>query len=113
MEMAEPRIEEVMRIPIEGRNKFKAKLDDRYRAVCESGTMDICGWASDKPCLVGLTVDDRYVNAHVEDPLGMDPEHLVVRVTAIRRGFLGVRFPEKNAKDFQANEAFLSMAMPK
>jgi len=38
---------------------------------------------------------------------------LVVKISAIRRGFAGVRFGDRTRAEFEANERFLGMARPK
>lgn len=70
------------------------------------------GIACDKPIAVGVrAVTDRIRLRFAEQ----DPEHavrLVIRLTGIRRGFAGKRFPARTKEQFLANEAFINSAYP-
>ena len=60
MEAPDVRFEDVVIIE---RPKYKKNWSvetcQKFRSVCEKGTLEIIGYSTDKPCAVGLSIDDN------------------------------------------------------
>ncbi|HOA51052.1 MAG TPA: hypothetical protein PKI05_02270 [Thermogutta sp.] len=110
-EMPEVRFDDVMvvKVPMEDQ---EIAIDPRFIEVCHKGTIEVCGIVPEKPILVGArAVGDKIRLSFAEQ----DPKHavrLVLRLTGIRRGFAGKRFPRRTREQFLANEAFINSAYP-
>lgn len=110
--MPEVRFDDVMvaKIPQED---GELTIDPKFVSVCERGSIEVCGWSCDKPVAIGLRVING--NKVRVQFASQDPKHavrLVIRLTAIRKGFAGVRFPARTRKQFEANERFINSAYP-
>jgi hypothetical protein len=87
------------------------KIDPRFVEVCEPRSIVVSGCVPDVPAVVGASVEGGLVRVRfaVED----DQEvKLVLRLTGVRRGFAGLRFPNRSRRQFEANEAFIHRAYP-
>jgi hypothetical protein len=87
-------------------------IDYRFIDVCEPGTIQVCGCVPDLPVLVGAVVDHDRLRVRLGPRDTDEPVRLVIRLTAIRRGFAGHRFPDRTREQFLANERFLQSAYP-
>lgn len=89
----------------------EATIDPRYIVVCERGSIEVCGYTVDQPVLVGVRTneDNTRINIRFAEQKPDQKLRLVLRATAIRRGFFGVRFPDKTRADFLANEYRLNI----
>ena len=110
-EMPEVRFDDVMIVQVP-QEDHEIAIDPRFVEVCERGTIEVCGISCDKPIAVGA----RAVTDHIRLRFAaQDPKHavrLVIRLTGIRRGFAGKRFPRRTREQFLANEAFINSAYP-
>ena len=62
--------------------------------------------------LVGAIVEGDKVRMQFAE---QDPDQIVqvvIRLTGIRKGFLGHRFPDRTSAQFEANERFIRSAYP-
>lgn len=115
LEAPEVRFDDVMTILITKR-KSVFRVDPKYVSVCERGSIRVCGWSADK-LLTGCSVrivDDR-MHVEVSTPwyrLKTLPCLLTLRLTGIRKGFKGKRFPARTREQFEANERFINSAYP-
>lgn len=87
-------------------------IDPRFLEVCEAGTVEACGCVVDAPVLVGATVEGCHVRVRFAEENPLERVRLVVRLTGIRRGFRGHRFPDRTPAQFEANERFIRSAYP-
>lgn len=85
-------------------------VDPKFLEVCEPGSLEVCGTASDLPVMVGAKVEGENVRVRVKGNDEGAEVRVVIRLTGIRRGFAGLRFPDRTAEEFEANERFLKMA---
>ncbi len=107
-EAPEVRFDDVMEAVIR-KTKTTIPIDPRFYEVCEPGSLRICGCVPDRPVLVGASVDG--VNVTLRLPRARRKAvNVVVRLTGIRKGFAGMRFPERTRKQFEANERFYRRA---
>jgi len=89
-------------------------IDPRLIEVCEKDTLIVRSWSSNKPIMVGVSIEGNKLFVEtVPAPSIGKPVHLVFGITAIRKGFKGLRFPSKTKEEHDANEAFLNMSKPK
>jgi hypothetical protein len=92
------------------------EIDPKFVEVCEVGSLQVCGCVPNLPVLVGATVLDNQVQIRLPSPATVaaepEPVSVVVRLTGIRKGFKGHRFPDRDREQFIANEAFIRSAYP-
>ncbi|MBN2218580.1 MAG: hypothetical protein JW719_14485 [Pirellulales bacterium] len=89
-------------------------IDPRYGEVCEPGTLEVCGCVADAPIAVGAKVSAggsavayRFARQRTKKEV-----RLVIRLTGVRKGFRGHRFPNRTREQFEANERFIQSAYP-
>jgi hypothetical protein len=87
-------------------------IDPRFIDVCEPGSIAVCGCVPAVPVLVGATVVCDRLRIRLGPHDQLDPVELVIRLTGIRRGFAGHRFPDRTREQFIANEAYLRSHYP-
>jgi hypothetical protein len=88
-------------------------MDPRFIEVCERDTIECYGAQPNRPMLVGAEVVGPVVKVRFGDQEQSDETvRLVVSLRGCRRGFAGVRFPNRTAEQFAANERFLKSAHP-
>lgn len=97
-----------MRVKVAG-SVSKHEIDPRYVEVCEPGSIDACGVVADEPCMIGAKVEGGMVTLKVN---GGEPGDVVIRLTAIRKGFKGMRFSSRRKDQFEANERRLNSNYP-
>lgn len=108
-EAPDVRFHDVMKTKVTGR-RTRLAIDPRYVEVCEPGTLMVQGLCPDRPCRIGAVI----VGGEVEIRCGwVRPRTVVVHLTGIRKGFLGMRFPNRTRRQFEANEQFLNSAYPR
>jgi len=109
-EMPEVRFDDIMVVEIPQRNQ-EIPIDFRFVEVCEKGSLEVCGFASDKPVALKAKVVGDKVQLEFEQEKE-EKIRIVLRLTGIRRGFAGKRFPRRTREQFLANEAFINSAYP-
>jgi len=88
-------------------------IDPRYLEVCDRGSVTVCGCVPDSPVLVGAAVVGPNVRITLGGHLPRDLAlGVTIRLTGIRKGFAGKRFPNRTREQFVANERFLRRAYP-
>lgn len=86
-------------------------IDPHFVEVCEPGTIRVSGAVPDEPVMVGAkTINGNTVRIKLGH--ACDGLQLVVTLTAIRKGFMGKRFPSRTFEQFQSNERFIQSAYP-
>jgi hypothetical protein len=84
-------------------------IDLHYLEGCEPGTIKV--FASPEAAVVfGASIVGNQIRVRMRFFNPSEPVAFNFHLTAIRRGFLGVRFPDKTRADFEANEQFLKGA---
>jgi hypothetical protein len=105
-ELPDVRFDMVVRVRLTGRTT-RVTIDHRYMAVIEKDTIEVCGYSciGDHPrvCSFGIKGDQLTVKSGWI----LRPSHVVVRLSAIRRDFRGVFFPEMTEQDYHENEEWL------
>ena len=86
------------------------RIDTKFILVCEPGSIEVCSCVPDIPVSVGARVDGNriFISTSNEDPA--TEVRVVLRLTGIRRGFKGVRFPDRTREQFVSNERFINSA---
>ena len=89
----------------------KVKIDPRFIEVCAPGSVEVCACQPDAPVLVGARVegDEVLIRFAKESKSAV---RLVISLTGIRKGFAGLRFPNRTRRQFEANERFIRSAYP-
>lgn len=111
LETPEVRFDDVLDLKVRQRNQLVV-IDPRYLAVCEPGSMRVCGVSCDQPVAVAASV----VGDQVRLRFGRSAKRrvsVVIRLTGIRKGFADRRFPARRHDQFLANERFLNSAYPR
>lgn len=110
-EMPEVRFDDVMVVNVPQENQ-DIKIDPHFVEVCERGSIEVCGIVPDKPILVGARAHGDKIRLQFAQEDSKHAVRLVIRLTGIRRGFAGKRFPRRTREQFLANEAFINSAYP-
>ncbi len=111
-EMPEVRFDDITDVKITGR-VTRQRIDPKFSLVCELQTMQIISVVGDRGPVVCARVEGDEMVIEVPRWPGSRPRNVVVRLSAIRKGFLGMRFPNRTENQFIHNEAFLNSAYPK
>lgn len=85
-------------------------IDKHFLEVCESNSVQVCGCVPDLPVLIGAVVEGSQVHVRIAKADPNQPVRVVIRLTGIRRGFGGLRFPNRTKTQFEANERFIKSA---
>lgn len=110
-EMPEVRFDDVMRVVVR-KTEWQVTIDPMFREVCEPHSIDICGCVPHRPVPIGAVVRDGTVVIYVDAKPQQLPLMVTLRLTGVRRGFCGQRFPDRTHEQFVANEAFIQSAYP-
>lgn len=110
-ETPEVRFDDVMTIHVPQAD-HEVAIDPHFVEVCEKGTIEVCGIAADKPISVGARAVGDKIRLRFAEQDAAHAVRLVIRLTGIRRGFAGKRFPRRTHEQFLANEAFINSAYP-
>ncbi|MCE5310449.1 MAG: hypothetical protein LLG20_22660 [Acidobacteriales bacterium] len=86
------------------------RIDPRFLAVCEPGTVRVAATCPDIPVTIGARMDAAGVL--LTKRWGSPDAVVMIQLVGIRRGFLGKRFPRRSREQFEANEAFINSAYP-
>jgi hypothetical protein len=86
--------------------------DFRFVEVCEPGTLVVDSITCEKPIAIGARIDRNGVIRIEMDRHLAESVRISIRVTGIRRGFLGKRFSSRTREQFLANERFINSAYP-
>ncbi|MBC7077345.1 MAG: hypothetical protein H5T92_03425 [Synergistales bacterium] len=108
--MPEVRFDDILVVEIPQKNQ-EIPIDFRFVEVCEKNSLEVCGFASDKPVALKAKVVGDKVQLEFEQQKE-EKIRIVLRLTGIRRGFAGKRFPRRTREQFLANEAFINSAYP-
>ena len=110
-ESPEVRFDDVMVVKL-GKPNTYIPIDPKFLEVCEAGSVQVCGCTPDIPVLIGAVVEGGKVHVRIAQS---DPNRIVqvvIRLTGIRKGFHGRRFPDRTRAQFEANERFIRSAYP-
>lgn len=109
MEAPDVRFEEtVVDVKIDGRITSKL-IDGRFVEVVEAETMRVVSACCDRPFPVGARIENHRIIIESLPFKCLRPKTVNIRITAIRKGFLGVRFTPKTLAEFLANEERLRL----
>ena len=85
-------------------------IDPKFLEVCEPGSVQVCGCVPDVPVLMGAAVRGDAFRLQFAEQDENQVVQIVVRLTGIRKGFAGHRFPDRTRAQFEANERFIRSA---
>jgi hypothetical protein len=110
MEAPDVRFEDILRSGLK-HPVTRLKIDPRFVAVCEPGSIDVVAVIPERPMSIGAKVAGGFVV--ITRPARSKPCQVTVSVSGIRKGFAGRRWPDLDRAIFEANEKFLKSARPK
>lgn len=111
-EMPEVRFDDVMVVALDG-HRTTLPMDKRFVEVCEAKSIRCCGWSGDRPGSVGVVVSEGSVVITASCFPFLRPQTVTLRLSGVRKGFRGKRFPFRTRKQFDENEAFINSAYSK
>ena len=106
VESPEVRFEDTLKVPLGGRLTV-VKVDRVFLDVCEPESIDAVSIITPRPADAGAFVAGGVLTIEVS---GDVPAFAIVRLSGIRKGRLGVRFPLRTAADMERNNAFWGQA---
>jgi hypothetical protein len=106
VEGPEIRFEDVFRVPLRG-SVTEHPLDETFLAVCEPESLWVVGSSTPVPARVGFRVQGNMLRIEAADPV---PSYVVVKLSGVRRGCRGVRFPQRTQAQMERNNAFWGQA---
>ena len=108
MESPDVRFEDVLAdLKIRG-ERTRYRIDPRFMEVIEPGTLRVVGWSSDSVHGLGFHVAGDTMTITAARDKRRRPKLAQVKVSAIRKGFLTWKFPDKTLAQFEANERRLN-----
>jgi hypothetical protein len=108
-EMPEVRFEDVLVVPIPTETPTMLQLDPLFVGACEPDSIQVVGLVPTTPVVLGAAVLNGYLMVErAEDTDNMIYGDVVVRVSGIRKGRDGVRFPRFSENEFEKNTQFWS-----
>lgn len=87
-------------------------IDPKFIEVCEHGSIKVCGCVPNVPVLAGASVMGTEVLVRLARNGTVGPVAVSIRITGIRKGFAGLRFPDRTREQFESNERFINSAYP-
>lgn len=86
----------------------RVPIDPKFLEVCEKNSVRVCGCVPDLPVPVGAAIEEDAVCVRLGGETRL--VRVVIRLTGIRKGFRGQRFPDRTRAQFEANERFINSA---
>ena len=84
-------------------------VDPRFMSVIEQNTLRVVSVAGDLPYGVGAVIEGDKLVLNALSDARRRPNLVNVKVSAIRRGFRTMRFPERTQEQFDLNERRLDL----
>lgn len=107
VEAPEVLFDDVYSFPITGSVTYK-HLDPRYMQVLDQlSDIKVTGATGDTGVIKGVYIEGNSIVVKTNFFTG--PDNVVVRVTGTRKGFRGVRFPERTPEERRANDRRLNL----
>ena len=112
LEAPDVRFEDVFQdLSVSGR-ETRHRIDFRFLSVIEPDTLRVVGLVGNRPYSVGAEIDGEHLVIHALTDKRRRPTLVNAKVSAIRKGFKGMRFPLRDREQFLANERHLNSAYP-
>jgi len=110
-ECPEVRFDDVATLTLPRKNCSIA-IDPKFLEVCEPNSVQVCGCITDQPVTIGACVKNGKIVVRFGRQSPKKAVRAVIRLTGIRKGFAGHRFPNRTRNQFEANEKFINSAYP-
>lgn len=110
-EMPEVRFDDILVAHVKQRES-RVNIDPRFIEVCDEGTIEVVSLVCDKPVVAGARVEGPEVVITFDKKNARNDVRVTMRLSGIRRGFVGKRFPARTRRQFLANERFINSAYP-
>jgi len=109
--MPEVRFDDILVANVKQRES-RVNIDPRFIEVCAPGTIEVVSLVCDKPVVAGARVEGPEVVITFDKKNARNDVRVTMRLSGIRRGFVGKRFPARTRRQFLANEQFINSAYP-
>jgi hypothetical protein len=106
VESPQVRFEDVMRVRIQG-EVTTCPISREFYDICELNSLEVVGVSTPIPTVVGVEITDNLLQVRIAGKL---PEYVTVKVSGIRAGRQGVRFPRYTEDQMHKNDAFWRQA---
>ena len=106
VESPDVRFEDVLRVVVTGHTTI-VPLDPVFREVCEPGSIEVISACSPIPTPLGAEVIQDQLHIRIAGDL---PSYVTVKLSGIRQGRRGVRFPRHTRSEMERNNRFWSQA---
>ena len=97
------RFEDVITLDTKGRLNINHEIEEQFLHVCEPDSIEVIGYSTSSPCLCGIQVDKNILNITFS---GSIPQKVTVKISGIRKGRLGNRFPIFTKEEMNKNTQF-------
>ena len=105
VEMPEVRFEDVVTLNSNGRIQFEHVIDEEFMYVCVEDTIEAIGYTTSEPALCGIKVKG---NKLIIKFRGNISETITIKLSGIRKGRQGNRFPTFTQEEMKKNLNFWS-----
>jgi hypothetical protein len=105
VESPEVRFEDVLTIGLQSDGTGVGKIDPTFIEVCEEGSIKVISLAPSLPVTVGATIENGSVKL-VTDKAVTGSCYVNVKISGIRKGRNGIRFPRFSADEYNKNRTF-------
>jgi hypothetical protein len=109
LEAPEVRFDDVIEAKVWQAGEPAVQIDPRFLEVCEPGSIRVCGTSCDWPVTIGVRVTGAAVRLRFQRKANRYV-NVVIRLTGIRKGFSGLRLPDRTRAEFESNERFINSA---
>lgn len=89
----------------------RVQIDPRFVEVCHKNTIVVDSVTCSRLSRIAANIIDGFVEVELDEVFN-PPATITIRLTGVRRGFLGKRFPNRTREQFLANEKTLRSAYP-
>lgn len=106
VEMPEVRFEDVLKIKVADSGNIEQPIDPQFVFICEPESIEAVSYVCNKPAIAGVEVIEGHtlkIEFSHATPL---PHSITVKISGIRKGRAGRRFPEYSDKEAASNNAF-------
>jgi len=107
VEMPEVRFEDILTMPIPNDTVGLVPIDPLFLGACEEGSIKVVGLVPSEPVVLGAYVSGSSVFVVREERSQVDG-YITIRISGIRKGRNGVRFPRFTEEEFEKNTRFWS-----
>ena len=103
--MPEVRFDDIVSIKTNGRLNIIEKIEPVYYSVCEKNTIKAVSYTCSEPALCGVKIEQDNIIIKFSEHYPV-PDELIIKLSAIRKGFKHVRLLRKTKEQMIKNNEF-------